>query len=63
MFLMPANSIKFIKSKAALEITIGGIVEVRIAAYIIKLLPLAVVNIGSTLRPRLHGGYYAQISI
>ena len=48
-FLMPAASIKFIKSKAvdlkaALGITIGGIVGVLIAAYIIKSLPLTVLK-------------------
>lgn len=48
-FLMPAASIKFVKSnavdlKAAMGITLGGIVGVFIAAYVIKSLPLTVLK-------------------
>ncbi len=44
-FLMPAASIRFVKSKAvdlkaAMGITIGGIVGVLIAAYVIVSIPL-----------------------
>lgn len=48
-FLMPAASMKFVKAKAvdlkaAMGITIGGIIGVLIAAYIIKSLPLTVLK-------------------
>lgn len=48
-FLMPIASIKFVKEaaydrKAALGITIGGIVGVFVAAYIVKSLPLTILT-------------------
>jgi len=48
-FLMPAASVKFVKTgaydrRAALGITIGGIVGVIIAAYFVKSLPLNVLK-------------------
>jgi uncharacterized membrane protein YfcA len=48
-FLMPAASIKFIKEgaynrKASLAITIGGVIGVIIAAYLVKSLPLEILT-------------------
>lgn len=48
-FLMPAASIKFVKEgaynrKASLAITIGGVIGVIIAAYLVKSLPLEILT-------------------
>ena len=48
-FLMPAASIKFVKEgaynrKASLAITIGGVIGVFIAAYLVKSLPLNILT-------------------
>ncbi len=48
-FLMPAASVKFVKTgaydrRAAMGITIGGIVGVFIAAYFVKSLPLEILT-------------------
>ncbi|MGO1369452.1 MAG: TSUP family transporter [Senegalia sp. (in: firmicutes)] len=48
-FLMPVASVKFVKEgaynrKAAMGITIGGLIGVFIAAYIVKSLPLAILT-------------------
>lgn len=48
-FLMPAASIKFIKEgaynrKASLAITIGGVIGIIIAAYLVKSLPLEILT-------------------
>jgi uncharacterized membrane protein YfcA len=48
-FLMPAASVKFVKAgaydrKASMAITVGGVVGVLIAAYIVKSLPLDVLK-------------------
>jgi uncharacterized membrane protein YfcA len=48
-FLMPAASVKFVKAgaydrKASMAITVGGVIGVLIAAYIVKSLPLDVLK-------------------
>jgi uncharacterized membrane protein YfcA len=48
-FLMPAGSVRFIKSgrydwKAALGLSIGGVPGVLVAAFIVKSLPLTAVR-------------------